>query len=185
MKKKPPFECFTRQPMTPEESARINTPQAIMDRTHQLIKAWSDRAEKALDTDNPAAFADANAILGELQKIEFYYLHGKPLSPQEAHELFLVSTYLSACVFNLDMRPYGERINIGESVQAGGKKAAMSRHGSIKDRESRYQEMQELYKALSETHPHLGHHDLTNLVGKQFGMSGRRVRDHVKNPKKL
>jgi len=180
MRKKPPFECYSRRTLSPEEAAAISTPKSIGERTYKLLNAWHDRAERALNSDNQAAVADANAIMNEIQKLKVHYLNGTSLSPGEARELFLVSTYLSACVFNLDMRPYGERITIGESVQNGGKKAAIFRHGSPNERKERYQRMRERYKQLASDNPHLGHYELTDRIGQEFGMSGRRVRDHVK-----
>ena len=181
MPKKPPFECYRRERIPADEAARMNTPEAIQERAYKLLSAWDDRAERALHSDNPAAVADAKAILNEILKLKVHYLNGESLSPQEAREMFLISTYLFACVFNLDMRPYGERITIGESVQNGGKKAGISRHGSPDERKKRYERMRERYKELTSEFPHFGHYELTDRIGQEFGMSGRRVRDHVKN----
>lgn len=96
------------------------------------------------------------------------------------HQRIFVAAFEAGFLFS--MAVHGNEIvtgKVGNKVIQGGVKGASRRKGPTTDFQYSYREA---YDRLKTKHPRLGHVKLTDMVGQEFGRTGRHIRSYVPNP---
>lgn len=199
----PPLEFVQHSEESPITEAeifeRFTSPNAISRNLFDLLAAWEAKARRVLAEHGirpgmgllttwpanvkaaPPEVKDAWRVLmasGELRKA----LHAK-----EPHELFglaMAGIQLGLAIMEAHTRPYTDPAAVGIAVKDGGVEASKQKHGTAEEREARYAAMRQRYGELRAEHfehPDWGHYKITDQIGEEFGMTGRRVREHVPN----
>lgn len=199
MMKIPPLEFVQRseeKPITEKEIfQRFTSPNAISQNLFAFLHSVDENARRVLSDHGiresywpstwpvhiktaPAEAQDAWRVLvasGNLRKA----MH--PKEPHEIFDLAMKGIQLGLAIMEAHTRTYTRPAAIGYAVQNGGNDGAKQTHGTKNEREARYEAMRQRYEELRASGLVSGHHEITERIGKEFGISGRRIRDHVPN----
>lgn len=199
MMKIPPLEFVQRseeKPITEKEIfQRFTSPNAISQNLFAFLHSVDENARRVLSDHGiresnwpstwpvyiktaPAEVQDAWRVLvasGNLRKA----MH--PKEPHEIFDLAMKGIQLGLAIMESHTRQYTLPAAIGERNLLGSRKGAKSTHGTPEERETKYAEMRRRYDQLHADHPESNHQALTDKIGKEFNVSGRRIRDHVPN----
>lgn len=205
----PPCEFVQRgeeQPITEEEIFEIfKSPNAVRRNLFGLLEAWETKARHVLSEYSiqqdmgfpdawpanikaaPPEVKDAWRVLiaiGNLHVQKGNLCQALNLHEPIPHQVFALADAgiaLGLAILEAHTRPYTQPAAVGIAVKAGGDSGALGTHGARKNREANYAAMLQRYEELRNSGSLRGHYEITNVIGKEFGISGRRVRDHVPN----
>lgn len=195
----PPLDFVQRSeeaPITEEEIfERFKSPNAVSRNLFDQLAGWENKARAVLSdhgihcgdfpTNWPAHVKAAPAEAQDAWRVLLAsYELRKALHAKEPHEVFglaLAGIRLGQAIMEAHTRPHTRPAAIGYAVQSGGIDGAKQKHGTKKDREARYEAMRQRYEDLRASGEIIGHHEITDRIGDEFGISGRRVRDHIAN----
>lgn len=199
----PPLEFVRRdegQPITEEEVfERFTCPNAVTRNLLDLLTAWETKARRVLaehqfpfHAEMGTGFPDiwplnaktaCNEIKDAWRVLMAIGELRRALQPKEPHEAFALASAginLGLAIMEAHTRPYTQPAAVGIKVKDGGVDASIRKHGTVREREARYAAMRQRYEQLRAEFPEWGHYQLTDRIGEEFEISGRRVRDHVK-----
>ena len=195
----PPLEFVQRSeetPITKEEIfRRFTSPSAVGQNLFELLGAWDRSARRVLSEHGiresawpstwptyikaaPAEVKDAWRILVASGKLR------GAMHPKEPHDVFALADAgikLGLAIMEAHTRPYTQTAAIGERNLFGSREGAKATHGTPEERETKYAEMRRRYDQLHADHQKWNHQALTDKIGEEFNVSGRRIRDHVPN----
>ncbi len=83
-----------------------------------------------------------------------------------------------------ELRLLEPELHAGTRVRKGAKAGAQRKHGSAEAKNTKHLEWANYYTTLRAKKPKLGHVAATDKTGEHFGVTGRTIRKHVKNPRK-
>lgn len=199
MMKIPPLEFVQRseeQPITESELfERFKSPNALSRNLFDQLSGWENKARSVLSehgiqtngwpTTWPAHIKSASTDIQDAWRV--LVASGnlrRAMHPKEPHEVFVLAQagiQLGLAIMEAHTRPYTRPAAIGERNLLGGIKGAESTHGPTEERETKHAEMRCRYDQLHADHPEWSHQALTDKIGEEFNLSGRRVRGHVPN----
>lgn len=196
--KTPPKEFVERGeelPITEDEYyERFTSPNAISRNLFSDLAAWEDNARRVLSDHGiresnwpstwpvyiktaPAEVQDAWRVLvasGNLRKA----MH--PKEPHEIFDLAMKGIQLGLAVMEAHTRPFTQPAAIGQMTITGGFKGVEQRYGILSQREERHNQICDRWVALRDLNPDWNHRRLDGAVGKEFGVTDRTVRLHLK-----